>query len=288
MNRGLLLALSGYIIWGSFPIYWSLLNHVEPLETLAHRILWSIPVLLLLVGFKSSWRNNVRLVLGDKGELLLLFFTGILICINWGTYILAVSLDRVIEGSMGYFLSPIFNIIGGFFFFKERVSILQKYSIGFATVGSLYYVISVDVFPWLALILALSFASYGLMRKGMKTSAVPGLLLETVLLLPLTILFVTWMISSTQMAFLTIDRSTDILLILAGLVTVVPLVLFTAGIRLISMTTNGIISFVNPTLQFLVGYYYFSEPFNVHQLIGFIGIWLGLVLYCYSLTRKPV
>ena len=286
MNRGILLILSGYLIWGFFPIYWSLLNHVEPTEILAHRIIWSIPILLLFVGLKSSWRSNVRSALGNKGELLLLLVTGILICINWGTYILAVSMGRVIEGSMGYFLSPILNILGGFIFFKERVSRLQKYAIGSATVGSLYYVVSVEVFPWLGLVLAVSFASYGLMRKGMKSSAMPGLLLETVLLLPITVFFVVWMVGNTQISFLTVDRSTDLLLFLAGIVTVVPLVLFTAGARLLPMTTAGILSFINPTLQFLVGYYYFNEAFNTDQFIGFIGIWLGLSLYCYSLMKK--
>ncbi len=286
MNRGILLILSGYLIWGFFPIYWSLLNHVEPAEILAHRIIWSIPILLLFVGLKSSWRSNVRSVLGNKGELLLLLVTGVLISINWGTYILAVSLGRVIEGSMGYFLSPMLNILGGFIFFKERVSRLQKYAIGSATVGSLYYVVSVDVFPWFGLVLAFSFASYGLMRKGMKSSAVPGLLLETVLLLPITVFFVVWMVSNTQISFLAVDRSTDVLLFLAGIVTVVPLVLFTSGARLLPMTTAGILSFINPTLQFLVGYYYFSEPFNTDQFIGFVGIWLGLLLYCYSLMKK--
>jgi len=286
MNRGILLILSGYIIWGSFPIYWSLLNHVEPSEVLAHRIIWSIPVLLLFVGLKPSWRNNVRAALGDKGELLLLLITGILICINWGTFILAVNLGRVIEGSMGYFLSPILNILGGFIFFKERVSSLQKYAIGFTTAGSLYYIVSVNVFPWLGLVLAFSFASYGLMRKAMKSSAVPGLLLETILLLPITLLFVIWMAGNTPIAFLAIDRSTDLFLFLAGIVTVVPLVLFTSGARLLPMTTAGILSFINPTLQFLVGYYYFNEPFNTNQFIGFIGIWFGLLLYCYSLVKK--
>ena len=286
MNRGILLILSGYLVWGFFPIYWSLLNHVEPAEILAHRIIWSIPILLLFVSLKSSWRKNVRSALGNKGELLLLLVTGTLICINWGTYILAVSMGRVIEGSMGYFLSPMLNILGGFIFFKERVSRLQKYAIGSAVVGSLYYVVSVDVFPWLGLVIAFSFASYGLMRKGMKSSAVPGLLLETVLLLPVTVFFVVWMAGGTQLSFLTVDRSTDALLFLAGIVTVVPLALFTAGARLLPMTTAGVLSFINPTMQFLVGFYYFNEAFNTDQFIGFVGIWLGLLLYCYSLIKK--
>ena len=286
MNKGIFLILSGYLLWGSFPIYWSLLNHVEPIEVLVHRIIWSIPVLLVFVGLKSSWRSNLRSALDDKRELLFLSVTGILICINWGTFILAVNLGRVIEGSMGYFLSPLLNILGGFIFFKERVSKLQKYAIFFATIGSLYYVVSVAVFPWLGLVLAFSFASYGLMRKAMNSSAVPGLLLETTLLLPITMIFVVWVFGSAPIAFLAIDRSTDFLLLLAGIVTVIPLVLFTSGARLIPMTTAGILSFINPTIQFLIGFYYFKEAFNTDQFIGFVGVWLGLLLYCYSLMKK--
>lgn len=286
MNRGVLLILSGYLIWGSFPLYWSLLNHVEPSEILAHRVIWSIPVLLLLVGFKPSWRSNVRSALGNKVELLLLLITGILICINWGTYILAVSMGRVIEGSMGYFLAPILNILGGFIFFKERVSLLQKLSIGFASAGSLYYVFSVAVFPWLGFVLGFSFAAYGLMRKFMNSPAVPGLLIETLLILPVTLLFVIWMVGNTKVAFLAIDNATDALLIMAGIVTVVPLALFTAGAKILPMTTAGILFFITPTLQFLIGYLFFNEPFNTDQFIGFIGIWTGLLLYCYSLMKK--
>jgi chloramphenicol-sensitive protein RarD len=286
MNRGILLILSGYLIWGSFPIYWSLLNHVEPTEILAHRVIWSIPVLLLSVYLVPSWRGNVRSAFGNRSELLLLLITGILICINWGTYILAVSLGRVIEGSMGYFLAPIINMMGGFIFFKERVSTLKKYSIGFAFLGALYYIFSVDTFPWLGLILGFTFSAYGLMRKAMNTPAVPGLLVETLLILPMTLVFIVWMVGNQEVSFLQADWTTDTLLILSGLVTVVPLALFTAGARILPMTTAGILLFITPSLQFLIGYLLFNEPFNNNQFIGFIGIWVGLLLYCYDLTKK--
>ena len=286
MNRGILLILSGYLIWGSFPIYWSLLNHVEPTEILAHRVIWSIPVLLLFIVLVPSWRSNVRSALGNRGELLLLLITGILICINWGTYILAVSLGRVIEGSMGYFLAPIINMMGGFVFFKERVSTLKKYSIGFSSFGALYYVFSVDAFPWLGLILGVTFSAYGLMRKAMKTPAVPGLFVETLLILPIALVFIVWMVGNQEVSFLKTDWTTDTLLILGGLVTVVPLALFTAGARILPMTTAGILFFITPTLQFLIGYLFFNEPFNTDQFIGFIGIWSGLLLYCYALIKK--
>jgi len=212
--------------------------------------------------------------------------TATLITINWGTYILAVNLGRVVEGSMGYFLVPIINMLGGYIFFHERVSRLKKWSILFATFGSLYYIFSADIFPWFGFVLGFSFSFYGLLRKAMKTSAVPGLYIEILLIFPAAIIFAIWMYSNQEVSFLNVDLNTNILLILAGFVTVIPLVLYTIGIKIMSMTTSGILFFINPSLHFLIGYFLFKEPTNIHQLIGFIGVWIGLVLYCYALIRK--
>ena len=142
MNKGILFVLSGYLMWGCFPIYWALLNHVNPSEVLLHRMLWSVPVLFLLVYSKPSWRMNFKESLSSKKELVFLFITAILITINWGGYILAVNLGRVVEASMGYFLSPVINMIGGYLFFHERISKLKQLAVLFATVGALYYVFS--------------------------------------------------------------------------------------------------------------------------------------------------
>ena len=286
MNRGIVFILSSYLIWGCFPIYWSLLNHVNPSEVLLHRVIWSLPILFLLAYFKSSWWKNFKDSVSSRKELLFLVLTATLITINWGTYILAVNLGRVVEGSMGYFLVPIINMLGGYIFFHERVSRLKKCSILFATFGSLYYIFSVDIFPWLGFVLGFSFSFYGLARKAMKTSAVPGLYIETLLILPAAAIFAIWMYSNQEVSFLNVDSSTNILLILAGFVTVIPLVLYTLGIKMIPMTTSGILFFINPSLHFLIGYFLFKEPTNINQLIGFVGVWIGLVLYCYALIRK--
>jgi chloramphenicol-sensitive protein RarD len=286
MNRGIMLILLSYLIWGCFPIYWSLLNHVNPSEVLFHRVIWSLPILFLLAYFKSSWWKNFKDSVSSRKELLFLVLTATLITINWGTYILAVNLGRVVEGSMGYFLVPIINMLGGYIFFHERVSRLKKWSILFATVGSLYYIFSAEIFPWLGFVLGFSFSFYGLARKAMKTSAVPGLYIETLLLLPVAVIFAVWMYSNQEVSFLNVDLSTNILLILAGFVTVIPLVFYTLGIKMMSMTTSGILFFINPSLHFLIGYFLFQEPTNINQLIGFVGVWIGLVLYCYALVRK--
>lgn len=283
MNKGIILILLGYISWGLFPLYWVLLKHVSATEVLAHRMLWSVPVLFLFIVFIKIWRNSFLNALKDKRELAWLLITAILITINWGVYILAVSLDRVVEASMGYFLTPLIHILGGYFIFKERMGRVKLLAVIFATFGVFYYIVSVDVFPWVGLVLGFSFASYGILRKFIKTSAVPGLLVETLWLIPLSFGYVLYLASNNQAEFFNLSVETDVLLILAGAVTVIPLVLFTTGARLLPMTTTGILFYITPTIQFLVGAVVFHESINTNQLIGFIGIWVGLALYAYSL-----
>ena len=286
MNKGVLLVLSGYLMWGAFPLYWALLNHVNPPEVLLHRMLWSVPVLFFLVYSKSSWRSNFKDSLSSKKELVFLLLTAILITINWGCYILAVNIGRVVEASMGYFLSPVINMLGGYFFFHERISKLKQLAVLFATIGSLYYVFSGDSFPWLGFIVGFTFAAYGIARKAMASSAIPGLYIETLILLPFFLIFSVWFYLNYDVSFLNIDISTDILLILAGAVTVIPLALFNAGAKLLQMTTVGILFLITPTLQFLVGYYLQNELVNSNQLIGFIGVWAGLIMYSYALIKE--
>ena len=286
MNKGTFLILAGYIGWGLFPLYWALLKHVDAVEVLAHRMLWSVPVLALFVLLKQSWREGFKTTLSNKKELAWLLLTAILITINWGFYIVAVNTDRVVEASMGYFLTPLLSVLGGFLVFKERISFLKQIAIGFATVGVFYYIFSVDNFPWIGLIIGFSFASYGVLRKLIKTTAVPGLLVETLLLIPFSLGYMLMLAINNNAAFLNLNDFTDLWLILGGLVTVVPLVLFTSGARLLPMTTVGILFYITPTMQFLVGAVIYKEAINPNQLLGFVGIWLGLALYSFALFKK--
>lgn len=215
-----------------------------------------------------------------------MLITAILITINWGGYIFAVNLGRVVEASMGYFLSPVFNMIGGYIFFHERISRLKQLAVFFATIGALYYVLSGDSFPWLGFVVGFTFSAYGIARKAMSSSAVPGLYIETLILLPFLLIFSLWFYTNYDIAFFNIDISTDILLFLAGAVTVVPLALFTAGTKLLPLTTVGILFLITPTIQFLIGYYLQNEPVNTNQLIGFVGVWAGLIIYSYALVKN--
>jgi chloramphenicol-sensitive protein RarD len=286
MNKGIILILLGYVGWGLFPLYWALVKHVPAFEVLSHRMLWSVPVLILFVVLITSWRSDFFSTLKNKRELGWLLLTSILITINWGVYVYAVNNDRVVEASMGYFLSPLLHVLGGLVIFKEQLGPLRKLAVTFATLGVLYYIFSVEVFPWIGLVVGFSFAAYGILRKFIKTSAVPGLLVETLLLVPLSLGYLVYIEISGEAVFLNLDLNTDIFLGLAGLVTVVPLVLFTAGARLLPMTTSGILFYITPTMQFLIGAFIFKETVNTDQLIGFSGIWIGLALYTCSLLSR--
>ncbi len=276
----------GYIGWGLFPLYWALVKHVPAFEVLSHRMLWSVPVLIIFVAFITSWRSDFFSTLKNKRELGWLLLTSILITINWGVYVYAVNTDRVVEASMGYFLSPLLHVLGGLIIFKEHLGPLRKLAVTFATLGVLYYILSVEVFPWIGLVVGFSFAAYGILRKFIKTSAVPGLLVETLLLVPLSLGYLVFIEMNGEAVFLNLNLNTDIFLGLAGLVTVVPLVLFTAGARLMPMTTAGILFYITPTMQFLIGAFIFKEVVNTDQLIGFSGIWIGLALYSFSLLKR--
>jgi chloramphenicol-sensitive protein RarD len=288
MNKGYAVILTGYVGWGLFPLYWSLLIHVPPGEVLLHRMLWAMPVLVLLVMLSRRRRTQFSAALHSWQELRWLTLSSLVICFNWGIYIWAVTNQQVIEASMGYFLTPLLNVLAGIIVFHEKLTRLKLVAIVFAAAGVSYYVLTTASFPWVGLAVAVSFAGYGLLRKQMKTNAIPGLFVETLLLLPFTLGLVLWLHYSAQAVFLNQDWNTDMLLILGGPITIIPLAFFTAGTRMLPMTTVGILFYVTPSLQFLSGIFLLGEAFNLDKLIAFGGIWVGLAIFSYSLLqRKP-
>ena len=288
MNRGYAVILTGYIGWGLFPLYWNLLIHVPAGEVLLHRMLWAVPVLVILVALSARRRTQFRAALGSWQELKWLTLSSLVICFNWGIYIWAVANHRVIEASMGYFLTPLLNVLAGVLIFQEQLPRAKLVAILFAAAGVSYYVLTTAAFPWLGFAVAVSFAGYGLLRKQMRTNAIPGLFVETLLLLPFTLGLLLWLHYSGQSVFLRLDWNTDMLLILGGPITIIPLAFFTAGARMLPMTTVGILFCVTPSLQFLSGVLLLGEAFNQDKLIAFCGIWIGLAIFSYSLLqRKP-
>jgi len=286
MNKGYAVILTGYIGWGLFPLYWTLLNHVPASEVLLHRMLWSMPLLLLLVMLSQRRRAQVKDALRSWHELRWLAVSSLVICANWGIYIWAVANHRVIEASMGYFLTPLLNVLAGVIVFREKLSRLNIVAIMFAAAGVAYYVLTTATVPWVGIAVGISFAAYGLMRKQMKTNAVPGLLVEILLLLPFTLALLLWQQFRGEAMFLHHAWDTDLLLMLGGPITIIPLAFFTAGTRMLPMTTVGILFYVTPSLQFLSGVLLLGESFNLDKLVGFIGIWIGLAIFSYSLLTS--
>lgn len=272
---GVLNALGCFSFWGLFPIYFKLLQHVPALEVLAHRILGSALILLALV------------VLQGRGQALLADFrnwrrlgfyaiTSLLISGNWLLYIWAVQQGRILEASLGYYINPLVNVVLGVLFLHERLNLRQWLAVGIATVGVLALVIGQGVLPWIALTLALSFGGYGMLRKKAGLNPALGLAVETLLLAPVALLF---LVALGGGALGRIDGQTDALLLLAGPITVAPLLMFLEAGQRLRLSTVGLIQYLTPTLQFLLAVVVYREPFTGVHLVVFGCIWLALALY---------
>ena len=286
MNKGYAVILAGYVGWGLFPLYWALLKHVPALEVLLHRMLWAVPFLLALVLASERRRRQVAQAARSWAELKWLAVSGLVVAFNWGIYIWAVANARVVEASMGYFLTPLLNVLAGVVVFHEKLDRLKVVAVVLAAAGVAYYMLATASVPWVSLAVGVSFAAYGLLRKQMSTNPVPGLFIEVLLLLPLTLALTLWLHYQGSALFLNHSRATDWWLILGGPVTVLPLAFFTAGTRLLPMTSVGILFYVTPSLQFLCGVTLLGEAFDSNKLIGFIGIWIGLVIFSYGLLAQ--
>jgi chloramphenicol-sensitive protein RarD len=279
MQKGILFAICSYIAWGLFPLYFKAVNHVAPTETLSHRVIWAMPFLLLLLARRSQWAWLSSVL--TKPKILANFIASALtLSVNWFVYIWAVTHDHIIDGSLGYFINPIVNILFGFIFLKERLRLAQWIAVGIAASGVLWLALLNGHMPWISLILAISFGAYALLRKIAALEALEGLALETLLLFPGALAYVIYLHTQGESMFTSdFTSSTAWLLIAAGPITAIPLLFFAAAARLIPMSTLGILQYIAPSLQLLVGAWIYNEPFNHNRLIGFVFIWSALFLY---------
>ncbi len=273
-GRGILYGIAGYGIWGLFPIYWKLLSHVPAIEVLAHRIVWSCVILMLTVAWLrrrgTPWPTVRPAVVAAYA------LAAALIAVNWFLYIWGVGHGRVLETSLGYFLTPLVNVLLGVVVLHERLRPMQWAAVGIATVGMAYLAIAVGGVPWIAVGLAVTFGSYGLVKKRAPLSALQGLTLETAILwLPAAALIGFGAFSGTG-AFPSGLSRTDGYLLLGGLVTVVPLLLFASAVQRVPLSTMGILQYISPSIQFLLGTLLYHEPFGPAQLRGFIAVWVAL------------
>lgn len=282
MNRshlaGLGFALAAYVTWGVLPLYWAQLRLVSPVEVLAHRIIWTLPFAVLMVRL-SRQGGVVGTVLRHPRGLGLLAVTAALIAINWGLYIWSVANDRVVEASLGYYLAPLVTVLFGVAIFRERPRPLQWAAIALATGGVALMLMAEGMLPWVSLTLAFSFGLYGALRKFSQADASAGLLIETLLLLPFCLGWVLWAQLSGRLVFANMGFGTDLLLVGAGLVTALPMLWYVAGARRLPLATVGILFYLNPTLQFLLGVLVFNETLSRPRLYAFCLIWLGIAVF---------
>jgi chloramphenicol-sensitive protein RarD len=274
----MLFTITAFIMWGLFPLYWKLLQQVPALEVLSHRMTWSFVFVLLLLLARRRW-DWLKTAVTNRRTVLLFATSAALLSINWFIFIWGVSAGYVIEISLGYFINPLVSVLLGVFFLGERLRNGQWVAIFLAATGVIYLTLRYGELPWIALVLALSFAMYGLIRKTSSLASLEGLSLETALMFLPAAGYLIYLQSMGTAAFGHVDGLTTSLLGLAGVATAVPLLFFAAGARRIKLATVGILQYIAPTMQFLIGVFIFNEPFTADRLIGFSIIWLALFIY---------
>jgi chloramphenicol-sensitive protein RarD len=276
-RSGLLMGLGAYTLWGVLPLYFKAMGSVRATEIVAHRILWSLVFLGALAALWKRW-PGIRAALSTRRVALTLLLTAVLIGINWLTYIYAVMAGHVLEGSLGYYLNPLVNVVLGVFLLKEKLSRLQKGATVLAAAGVAILAVGAGGAIWISLTLAASFALYGFLRKVAPVDSLEGLWIETMFLAPLALGWVLWLTQAGESAFLQ-DRTIDLLLILGGALTAIPLLLFTAAAKRLPYSTLGFLQYVAPSLQFLLAVLVFDEPLTAAHMVCFGAIWTALAIF---------
>jgi chloramphenicol-sensitive protein RarD len=280
-STGLAYALLSFSLWGIFPLYWKMLSNVPPQQILAHRVIWSLIFLFIILAWRRD-RLFLQYLSSPKivGTLIL---SGTFIGINWFTYIYAVNNDHIVDASLGYYINPMVNILLGVVFLKERLSRLQIIAVVFAFAGVGYLTIHYGELPVLSLVLAFSFGLYGLIRKKANLQSMPGLMVETLLLAPVALWYL-WHVNTLGTgAFGHYSWKSDLLLLLAGPVTALPLFWFGIAATRIPLSTIGFMQYLAPSIQLLIGIFVFNEAFNSDYLVSFGLVWVGLGIYTYSI-----
>ena len=277
MKKGVLYGIGAYLLWGLFPIYWKWLEAVPAIQIISHRVIWSFVLLALIVFVTRQWRAFRSAAI--KPRIMLIYLvSAILLSINWLTYVWAVNAGFVVESSLGYFINPLLSVLLGVVFLREKLRPWQWLPIGLAAIGVVYVAFSYGQFPWIALTLAFSFGLYGLVKKMAPLGSLYGLTLETGLLFLPAVLFLLVMEGQGQGAFLHSPPTADLLMAGAGVVTTIPLLMFASAVQRIPLSMVGILQYITPTVQFLLGVFLYHEPFNQFQ--GVCTVRQGLVDRC--------
>lgn len=285
MNRSSLNVLGCYILWGLLPIFWKLLAGVNSAYVLAQRIVFSCVFCLAVILIRKHG-GEIGRIIKNKSERRMFFLCGILISINWGVYILTVAMGRILEASLAYYMNPLFSVLIGAIFFKEKLSRVQWASVALAFAGVMFSVIRYGEVPYLAIIIGLSFALYGALKKGIKADSETSICMETMAVLPIAIVFIAYAQFSGFTTFSSLTTAEALLLTATGPITSIPLMLFAKGIKGTSIVTSGILMYINPTLQLLVGVFIYNEAFTQTNAITFAFVWAAVILFVFDSLRK--
>lgn len=282
---GLAAALGAFCIWGMAPLYFKLIGHVGADEIIAHRVIWSMLflALVLLVRERAEFIQRVRVGTRVLGALSI---SAVFISINWLIFVYAINSERVLSTSLGYFINPLVNVVLGMLIFRERLGGLQTIAVLLALAGTAWMTLRVGRLPWIALVLAFSFAFYGVVRKKTEVGPLIGLFWETLLMTPLAILWLIWLHRDGRLAFDAGASVETMLLAGTGLVTLVPLVLFAAGVRRLNLSTIGLMQYLAPSMTFVLAVFLFDEPFTPDHAVTFALIWTGLILFTLANWRS--
>lgn len=290
MNKGIINGLAAYALWGFFPIYWKLLQQVPALQVIGHRIGWSFILLVIVLLLTRQWREFRSVAMAPK-TIGIYFIAAVLLSVNWLIYVWGVNAGFIVETSLGYFINPLISVLLGVIFLRERLRTMQWVPVGLAATGVLYLTLAYGRLPWIALSLAFSFGIYGLVKKLAPLGSLYGLTLETALVFPLALVYLAVVGFTGTGAFLQQGPLTDLLLIGTGAVTSIPLLMFASAARQIPLTMIGVLQYIAPTIQFLIGVFLYHEPFDRSRLVGFGLVWIALVIFWvenYFAKRVPV
>lgn len=290
MNKGILSGLGAYALWGFFPIYWKYLHDVPALQVIGHRIGWSFLLLIGIILGSGQWKEFRSVALQPR-VIGIYSIAAILLSVNWLVYVWGVNAGFIVETSLGYFINPLLSVLLGVLFLRERLRPTQWIPVSIAAIGVIYLTAVYGRLPWIALSLAFSFGFYGLVKKLAPLGSLHGLTLETGIVFPVALLYLLIVEVSGSGAFLHQSTLIDVFLIGAGVVTTIPLLMFASAARLIPLTMMGLLQYIAPTLQFLLGIFLYKEHFEQSHLIGFGIVWVALVIFWvenYLSRRVPV
>ncbi|KKD59606.1 chloramphenical resistance permease RarD [Grimontia sp. AD028] len=284
-RRGVMLALGAYTMWGVAPLYFKALTDVPPMEVLVHRVIWSF-FFLALILHTSGGLARVKLLLKDKKRLGLLTITAVVIAANWLIFIWAVKNDLMLDASLGYYINPLINVVLGMVFLGERFRKLQWVAVTLAFLGVAIQVITFGSLPWVALVLACSFGCYGLLRKKINVDAATGLFIETLVLMPVSLIYLLFIASSTTSDMMQNSWGLNLLLIAAGVVTTLPLLCFNGAATKLRLSTLGFFQYIGPTIMFMLAVGLYNEPFTTDKATTFAFIWTALAIFTFDAVRQ--